>query len=80
MLIPLLNVMIISRYHEEIKEYITTVVDRGVTEFPVVGGFTGNEQRMLMTTVSRPEFQKLETNILAIDDSCISNCHASNSS
>lgn len=62
------NVMIISRYHEEIKEYITTVVDRGVTEFPVVGGFTGKEQRMLMTTVSRPEIQKLETNILAIDD------------
>lgn len=62
------NVMIISRYHEEIKEYITTVVDRGVTEFPVVGGFTGKEQRMLMTTISRPEIQKLETNILAIDD------------
>lgn len=62
------NVMIISSRHKEIKEYITTVVDRGVTELPVIGGFTGKEQRMLMTTVSRPEFQKLESNVLAIDN------------
>lgn len=62
------NIMIISKHHTEIKEYITKVADRGVTELPIVGGFTGQENRMLMTTVSRLEYQRLETNILAIDE------------
>lgn len=62
------NVMIISKHHAKIKEYITKVADRGVTELPMVGGFTGQENRMLMTTVSRLEYQRLETNILAIDE------------
>lgn len=62
------NIMIISKEHTKIKEYITKVADRGVTELPVVGGFTGQKNRMLMTTVSRFEYQRLETHILAIDE------------
>lgn len=62
------NLMVISRQYPQIKEYITKVADRGVTELPVIGGYTGKEKRMLMVTVSRPEIQKLETNILAIDE------------
>ncbi|HFI0149381.1 TPA: YitT family protein [Streptococcus suis] len=62
------NVMIISQKAGEIKDYITKVADRGVTEFPIVGGFTGVDKRMLMTTVSIPEMQKLESAILAIDE------------
>ncbi|HFU4025686.1 TPA: YitT family protein [Streptococcus suis] len=62
------NVMIISQKAGEIKDYITKVADRGVTEFPIVGGFTGVDKRMLMTTVSIPEMQKLESAVLAIDE------------
>ncbi|HFR3353635.1 TPA: YitT family protein, partial [Streptococcus suis] len=32
------NVMIISQKSEEIKDYITKVADRGVTELPIIGG------------------------------------------
>lgn len=62
------NMMIISQKHLNIKEYITTVADRGVTEFPVLGGYTGKEKRMLMTIVSRPELQHIENEILKIDN------------
>lgn len=61
------NVMIISQKSKEIKDYITKVADRGVTEFPIIGGFTGVEKRMLMTTTSIPEMRKLESAILSID-------------
>lgn len=62
------NIMIISKKHQEIKDYITKFADRGVTEFPVLGGYTGKENRMLMTIVSRPELQHIENQILKIDD------------
>lgn len=62
------NVLIISQKYAEIKEYITNIADRGVTELPVVGGFTGTDKRMLMTIISIPEMQKLETAILDIDE------------
>ncbi|HEL9599371.1 TPA: YitT family protein [Streptococcus suis] len=61
------NVMIISEKFPEIKKYITETADRGVTELPVVGGFTGKEKRMLMTTISIHEYQKIETAVLNID-------------
>ncbi|MGT2755235.1 YitT family protein [Streptococcus ovis] len=62
------NIMVISQKHQAIKEYITTVADRGVTEFPILGGYTGKEKRMLMTILSRPELQHIENEILNIDD------------
>lgn len=62
------NLMVISQEHELIKEYITKVADRGVTELPILGGYTGKEKRMLMTAVSRPEYQSLENEILKIDE------------
>ena len=41
-----------SSKQEQIKEFITTVLDRGVTEFPIIGGYTGKESRLLMVTIS----------------------------
>lgn len=61
------NVMIISKDYQKVKEHIRQTVDRGVTELPIIGGYTGKENHMLMTTVSIPEFQKLESGILEID-------------
>lgn len=62
------NILIISQKHPLIKDYITKTEDRGVTELPIIGGYTGNEKRMLMTTVSRHEVQRLESHILDIDE------------
>lgn len=39
-----------------------------MTELPIIGGFTGVDKRMLMTTISIPEMQKLESAILDIDE------------
>ncbi len=39
-----------------------------MTELPIIGGFTGVDKRMLMTTISIPEMQKLETAVLEIDE------------
>ncbi len=62
------NIMVISKKHADIKQYITTEADRGVTELPILGGYTGHENRMLMTTVSRPELQHIEQKILELDE------------
>lgn len=62
------NIMIISPKNNLIKEYISTKADRGVTEIPVTGGFSGETQAMLMATVSRQEVPRLEKNIQKIDE------------
>ncbi|QGZ28107.1 DUF2179 domain-containing protein [Streptococcus ruminicola] len=62
------NLMIISPKNDLIKNYISTEADRGVTEIPVTGGFSGDHQTMLMTTVSRQEVPRLEKNIQKIDE------------
>ncbi|MDY4760763.1 YitT family protein [Streptococcus thoraltensis] len=62
------TVIIVSQKHQEIKTYINTVADRGVTEIPVKGGYSGTEQTMLMTTISGYEFVKLQEAITSIDE------------
>ena len=62
------NVMIISHQYKDIKKHITKITDRGVTEFPVLGGFTGKEKRLLMTVISSHELARLQRDIVAIDE------------
>lgn len=62
------NVMIVSQQHQKIKNHITTDLDRGVTEIPILGGYTGQERLMLMTTISSLEFPKLQKEILKLDE------------
>ena len=62
------NIMIISRHNQEIKTYISTKADRGVTEIPVIGGYSGVKNSMLMTTVSVQEVGRIKKNILDIDE------------
>lgn len=61
------NIMIVSQKNDVIKQYIATKADRGVTEIPVIGGYSGQNHTMLMTTVSRQEVPRLEKNIQKID-------------
>lgn len=62
------NIMIVSPKNDLIKHYISTKADRGVTEIPVTGGYSGENHTMLMTTVSRQEVPRLEKNIQKIDE------------
>lgn len=62
------NIMIVSPKNDLIKHYISTKADRGVTEIPVTGGYSGKNHTMLMTTVSRQEVPRLEKNIQKIDE------------
>lgn len=62
------NIMIISNHYNDIKKHITKITDRGVTEFPVLGGFTGHEKRLLMTVVSSQELARLQRDITSIDE------------
>lgn len=62
------NVMIVSKKTTEIKSIISKTIDRGVTEIPVIGGFSGKNQTMMMTTVSGQEVPRLEKNILKVDE------------
>lgn len=61
------NLMIISKENEAIRQYITTVANRGVTTMPIIGGYTTEAKTMLMTTVTNYELTKLEQAILEID-------------
>lgn len=62
------NVMIISKDYQAIREYITTVMDRGVTKIPIRGGYTTSDKVMLMAIVSTYELPALQEKILEIDD------------
>lgn len=62
------NIMIVSPKNDLIKHYISTKADRGVTEIPVTGGYSGDNHTMLMTTVSHQEVPRLEKNIQKIDE------------
>lgn len=64
----LTTVLIVSKRHHQIKHYINTVADRGVTEIPVKGGYSGKNHVMLITTVAGYEFAKLQEAIEKIDE------------
>ncbi|MGT2926432.1 YitT family protein [Streptococcus cuniculipharyngis] len=61
-------VMIISKETEQIKEHITKVADRGVTQIPIQGGYSTTDKTMLMTTISSYEFPALHQHILSLDE------------
>lgn len=52
--------MIISKDYQAIREYITTVMDRGVTKLPIRGGYTTSDKIMLMAIVSSHELPTLQ--------------------
>ncbi|MFS1664168.1 YitT family protein [Streptococcus sp. zg-JUN1979] len=62
------NIMIVSRHTDEIKDYITQTLDRGVSQWPIIGGFTGGQKDMIMTTITSLEFPRLQKGVLAIDE------------
>lgn len=58
---------IISAKPDEISQKIMTELERGVTGFDAQGMYTGNEQKVLMTLVTRSEAVKLRQIVSTID-------------
>lgn len=59
--------MIITKKHEEIKQAIYARIDRGVTRIRVVGGYSGIEKELILTTMSRQQLYTAKEFITEID-------------
>ena len=61
------EVRIVSRHADEIRKEILTEVDRGVTVLAGAGGFTGEEETLLLSVISNRELPAVEKIICAVD-------------
>jgi uncharacterized membrane-anchored protein YitT (DUF2179 family) len=61
------QVYIISSKNEEIRKYIIEILERGCTIFDGKGGFSGNNEKILYSVLSRREFIRLRKYIREID-------------
>jgi uncharacterized membrane-anchored protein YitT (DUF2179 family) len=52
--------IIISRHPEKVRSVVLEHLDRGLTELPGKGGYTGSEQKVLMVVLLRSEVNKLK--------------------
>lgn len=62
------TVMIISEYPAEVKQAIFSVVNRGVTNLGIKGGYGNSDKEMLMCVVAEQEFTLLKDTILDVDE------------
>lgn len=61
------EVVIISEKHEEIKQYIFSKLDRGVTVYKAEGGYTSDEKEIIVTILARREYFVLKNQLKHID-------------
>ncbi|GAB0170740.1 YitT family protein [Lysinibacillus sp. CTST325] len=62
-------VYIITMKQDEVRDAIYAEIDRGVTELPAIGGYTGKARPVLMVVVYQTEFTKLKQLIKNVDPS-----------
>ena len=75
---PTKKFMIGTDKANEVKEYITKVLNSGVTEFECKGGYSNKKKTMLMCTISTKRYLELKEVIQAIDDDAfivVSDCY-----
>lgn len=60
---------IISSRNHQIKDEILYTLDRGVTQLEAVGGYTGEERRILLCVVDQSEVSNLKELVRSIDPS-----------
>ncbi len=61
------TLLIISDHVEEISTFIMKEMRRGVTFIPIIGGYTGKQRTMLMTTVRKTQVPRVKRMIHNID-------------
>ena len=59
---------IVTEKIDEVKEYITNTLSKGITVLDAVGGYSNNKQKVLMVVVPTLEFYKVREGILEIDE------------
>ena len=59
---------VITSDHTGVRNAILYHLNRGCTELPAYGGYTGQERPMLMTVVQRSEVSRLKELVRGIDD------------
>lgn len=58
---------IISSNHDQIRDGILHVLDRGVTQLEAIGGYTGEDRKILLCVVSQSEVSNLKELVRSID-------------
>jgi uncharacterized membrane-anchored protein YitT (DUF2179 family) len=58
---------IISSQHDQITEGILHILDRGVTQLEAVGGYTGEDRKVLLCVVGQSEVSNLKDLVRSID-------------
>ncbi|MFC4768293.1 YitT family protein [Effusibacillus consociatus] len=58
---------IISAHHDQIKEGILHSLDRGVTQLEAVGGYTGENRKVLLCVVNQSEVSNLKDLVRSVD-------------
>lgn len=58
---------VVTEKVDEVKEYITDTLSKGVTVLDAIGGYSNSKQELLMVVVPTLEFYKTREGILAID-------------
>ncbi len=61
------TILIISDHVEEISSFIIQELRRGVTFIPIIGGYTGKNRTMIMTTVRRAQMPRVKKKIHTLD-------------
>ena len=59
--------MIITKKHDEIKDAIYERIDRGVTRLKAIGGYSGIEKELVLTTMNRQQLYIAKEFITQID-------------
>lgn len=67
-----IQLMIISKRNQEIKELILSKYDRGTTLFHIKGGYTGNADQAVMTVIDQRELFPINEDIKKMDR-CLEN-------
>ncbi|MDX8345120.1 YitT family protein [Rossellomorea sp. YZS02] len=72
------EVVIISEYSEEIKEYIVGDLERGATVHSAKGAFSDDQKEVITTIVGRKDFSKLKSYIQCTDEKAFITVHSMN--
>ncbi len=62
------TVMIISKKHEEISEAVLRDLRRGCTKIGTHGGYTGDDQELILVTISKTQLPAIKELIFTIDE------------
>ena len=65
------QVIVVSRFDDEIRQLILNRISRGVTLFNAEGGYSGEPKRVLLTVTTLTELPRLKEGIMAIDPNAL---------